>query len=127
MPLWHLLPLDSTSDHWRSSTYKGEVIVRAASEAEARSTATATFFTAYARTPGDTMLFSPWGQASIVGCQRVAGVYPMKIKAPQRLYIPSLRAREPYERARTRGGRESIAAAPLIRTWACGFLSGVWP
>ena len=34
MPLWHLLPLDSTSDHWRASTYKGEVIVRAASEAE---------------------------------------------------------------------------------------------
>jgi hypothetical protein len=71
MPLWHLLSLESTSDYWRASTYKGEVIVRAASEAEARSTATATFLTAYARTPGDTMLFSPWGQSSIVGCQRV--------------------------------------------------------
>jgi hypothetical protein len=74
MPLWHLLPLDNTSDHWRTSTYKGEVIVRAASEAEARSTAATTFSMAYTRTPGGTMLFSPWRQPSIVGCQRVEGV-----------------------------------------------------
>jgi len=74
MPLWHLLPLDSTSDHWRTSTYKGEVIVRAASEAEARSTATANFSRAYARPPGGPMFFSPWGQASTVGCQCIAGV-----------------------------------------------------
>ena len=87
MPLWHLLPLDSTSDHWRSSTYKGEVIVRAASEAEARSTATATFFTAYARTPGDPMLFSPWGQASLVGCQRVTGV-PHEKQGPAVVVYP---------------------------------------
>ena len=53
MPLWRLLPIDRTSDHWRASTYQGEVIVRAASEAEARSTATATFFLAYARIPGE--------------------------------------------------------------------------
>jgi len=73
MPLWHLLPLDHTSGHWQASTYQGEVIVRAVSEAQARSTATTTFSRAYARTPGGTMLFSPWGQASLVGCQRVEG------------------------------------------------------
>ena len=44
MPLWQLLPIDSTSDHWRASTYQGEVLVRAASEAEARATATAQVF-----------------------------------------------------------------------------------
>jgi hypothetical protein len=71
MPLWHLLPIDSTSDHWRASTYKGEVVVRAASEAEARSTATATFFTAYERVPGGIPLFSPWKQSAVVDCQRV--------------------------------------------------------
>ena len=51
------------------------MIVRATSEAEARSTATATFFRAYARTPGDSLplLFSPWGQPTLVGCQRVEG------------------------------------------------------
>jgi len=74
MPFWQLLPIDSTSDHWRASTYKGEVIVRAASEAEARSTATATFSRAYERVPGGTILFSPWGQPSIVRCQRAEGL-----------------------------------------------------
>ena len=73
MPFWQLLPIESTSDHWRASTYQGEVIVRAVSEAEARSTATATFFKAYSRIPGGTILFSPWGQPALVGCQRVEG------------------------------------------------------
>ena len=56
MPLWHLFPIDSASDHWRASTYKGEVIVRALSEAKARSTAMATFFRAYERVPGGAIL-----------------------------------------------------------------------
>src|SRR5262245_19030236 len=62
MPFWHLLPLDVASDHWRASTYKGDVIVRATSEAEARSTATTTFFRAYERVPGGIILFSPGSQ-----------------------------------------------------------------
>jgi hypothetical protein len=74
MPFWHLLPIDSTSDHWRISTYTGEVIVRATSEAEARSIAAATFFRAYEGVPGDTLLFSPWRQLALVRCQRVEGV-----------------------------------------------------
>ena len=74
MPLWHLLPIDIASDQWRASTYKGEVIVRARSEAEARSTATATFFRAYERVPGGAILFSPWGQPALVRCQRVEGL-----------------------------------------------------
>ena len=68
-----LTPLDRTSDHWQASTYQGDVIVRAASEAQARSTAATVFSRAYARTPGGPMLFSPWGQTSLVGCQRVEG------------------------------------------------------
>jgi hypothetical protein len=74
MPLWQLLPIDSASDHWRASTYKGEVIVRAQSEAEARSTATATFFRAYERVPGEALLFSPWRPPALVRCQRVEGL-----------------------------------------------------
>ena len=71
MPFWQLLPIDVASDHWRASTYKGEVIVRATSEAEARSTATTTFFRAYERVPGGIILFSPWNQPAVVACQRV--------------------------------------------------------
>jgi hypothetical protein len=74
MPFWHLLPLDVASDHWRASTYKGEVIVRATSEAEARSTATTTFFRAYERVPGGIILFSPWNQTTVVDCRRVEGL-----------------------------------------------------
>ena len=89
MPLWQLLPLDSTSDHWRASTYQGEVLVRAASEAEARATATAKFFRAYARTPGDPLLFSPWGQSAVVGCQRVEGS-PADDQGPTSVVYPHL-------------------------------------
>src|SRR5215510_10813414 len=74
MPFWRLLPSDSASDHWRASTYTGEVIVRAASEAEARSIATATFFRAYERIPGEPPLSSPWNQPLVVTCQRVEHV-----------------------------------------------------
>ena len=74
MPFWHLLPIESTSDHWRTSTYQGEVIVRATSEAEARSIAADTFFRAYARVPGGPLLFSPWRQLALVRCARVEGV-----------------------------------------------------
>ena len=48
------------------------MIVRARSEAEARSTAT--FFRAYERVPGGTILFSPWAQPALVRCQRVEGL-----------------------------------------------------
>ena len=74
MPFWRLLPSDSTSDHWRASTYTGEVIVRAASEADARSIAAATFFRAYERIPGEPPLSSPWHQPTVVACQRVEHV-----------------------------------------------------
>ena len=87
MPLWQLLPIDSASDHWRASTYQGEVIVRAPSEAEARSTATATFFRAYERVPGGAILFSPWGQPALVRCQRVEG-FPSDDNGPAAVVSP---------------------------------------
>jgi hypothetical protein len=87
MPLWHLLPLDSAADHWRASTYKGAVIVRTRSEAEARSTATATFFRAYERVPGGTLLFSPWAQPALVRCQRVEG-FPYDDHGPAAVVSP---------------------------------------
>jgi hypothetical protein len=87
MPLWQLLPINSTSDHWRTSTYQGEVIVRAASEVEARSTAMATFSRAYERGPGETIFGSPWGQPALVGCQRVEGL-PFDDHGPAAVVYP---------------------------------------
>jgi hypothetical protein len=87
MPFWQLLPIDSTSDHWRASTYKGEVIVRATSEAEARATATATFFRAYERVAGSAILFSPWRLPALVRCQRAEGV-PCDEQGPAAVVYP---------------------------------------
>jgi len=71
MRIWKLTPLDKTSDHWQASTHKGHVIVRAASEDEARNKATAEFTIATKRIRGGDTLFSPWGQSNLVSCQRL--------------------------------------------------------
>ncbi|MFQ5683585.1 MAG: hypothetical protein ACE5HC_09965 [Candidatus Binatia bacterium] len=71
MPIWQLTPIDKASDHWQASTHKGEVIVRAASEGEARAKATAEFIIATRKVPGRETLFSPWKQPNLVSCQRL--------------------------------------------------------
>ncbi len=71
MPIWKLTPIDKTSDHWRASTYKDHVIVRAASEDEARNKADLEFAIATKKVPGGDTLFCPWGQPNLVSCQRL--------------------------------------------------------
>ena len=71
MPIWQLTPIDRTSDHWQTSTYQGDVIVRAASEDEARTTAKSEFIKPAEKVPyGDTLL-SPWDKPELVSCQRL--------------------------------------------------------
>ena len=88
MPIWKLIPIDKTSDHWRTSTYKGDVIVRASSEKEARATARSEFRTATevirgGQTPWDT----PWNQPNLVSCQRLEGS-PYEEKGPVAVLYP---------------------------------------
>jgi hypothetical protein len=71
MPIWELTPVDKTSDHWRASTHKNHIIVRAASEDEARAKATSEFIIATKQVPAGDTLFSPWNQANLVSCQRL--------------------------------------------------------
>jgi hypothetical protein len=71
MPIWELTPVDETSDHWRASTYKGHVIVRAKDEDEARELANLNFVIATKRVPGGNTLYSPWKQSTIVSCRSV--------------------------------------------------------
>jgi len=72
MPIWKLSPIDKTSDHWRTSTYKGDVIVRASSEKEARATAHSEFITATEIIRGGQTLWNtPWDQPNLVSCQRL--------------------------------------------------------
>lgn len=72
MPIWKLTPIDDTADHWEASTYKGEVIVRASSEQEARKTAAGNFYQMRERIHGGlTPWGSPWDYSHIVSCQRL--------------------------------------------------------
>jgi hypothetical protein len=71
MPIYKLTPIDKISNHWRASTHRDYVIVRAASEDEARKKATSEFGIAAQREPGRNTLFSPWEQPNIVSCQRL--------------------------------------------------------
>ena len=71
MPIWKLTPIDKTSDHWRASTHKDYVIVRATSEGEARAEATSEFIIATKKVPGADIPFSPWDQQNLVSCQRL--------------------------------------------------------
>lgn len=71
MPIWKLSPTDKRSDHWKASTYKGDVIVRAASEGEARAKATSEFRIATKKVLGGNTLFSPWDQPDLVICNRL--------------------------------------------------------
>jgi hypothetical protein len=67
MPIWRLTPTDLNHHYWKASSWKREVVVRAASEERARKIASLAFLTAErkatlgARTPGD-----PWGEPALV-------------------------------------------------------------
>lgn len=69
MPIWKLSPTDKKSDHWRASTYKGDVIVRGVSEGEARAKVTSEFRIATKKVHGGNTLFSPWDQPDLVSCK----------------------------------------------------------
>ncbi len=62
--IWKLKPTDVESDHWKGSTYKGEVIARAEDERQARALATLHFRGA------DTEAL-PWWRPELVTCETV--------------------------------------------------------
>ena len=69
MPIWKLEPQNPDSPHWQASTYEGTVIVRAASEQDARHVVMQAF-TKGSPQVEDTLL-NPWGQEPLVFCTRV--------------------------------------------------------
>jgi hypothetical protein len=71
MPIWKLEPQNVDSPHWQASTYQGPVMVRAASEIEARHLAAQRFGSATAARAGEDTLLNPWSQEPLVLCTRV--------------------------------------------------------
>ena len=71
MPIWKLEPQDVDSPHWQASSYRGPVMVRAASEVEARRLAAQRFESAAAERAGPDTLVNPWSHEPLVLCTRV--------------------------------------------------------
>ena len=72
MLIYKLTPTEKTSDHWRASSYKGDVVIRAEDEDEARNIAKLKFLKAVKRISKyqDTPI-SPWSDSDLVKCERL--------------------------------------------------------
>lgn len=71
MMIWKLTPTDVESDHWNGVTYKGEVIVRAEDQEQARHLAHSSFVIARdARLSPDSPL-PPWRLPELVTCETI--------------------------------------------------------
>lgn len=71
MPIWKLTPLSTDSLHWDLSTHRGEAIVRAKNEREARQLATERFAVAVKRKVGHTTPLNPWEDTALVSCEAI--------------------------------------------------------
>ncbi len=70
MPLWRLIPVDLNHPKWATSEHKGEVIVRAPTEAEARELTDRAFGIWARHVPGAPIPLSPWPDPSLVSCEQ---------------------------------------------------------
>ncbi len=66
MRIWRLKALNFSSPHWEASTYQGNVIVRAETEANARQLATQAFWIATEKIPGKEVAVNPWSHPRLV-------------------------------------------------------------
>jgi hypothetical protein len=67
MPIWKLSPIDLQAEDWKYSTYKGDILIRAQNEYEARDIAKGHFRRAARITTLNTLL-SPWPNPALVQC-----------------------------------------------------------
>ena len=71
MPIWKLTPLPTDSTDWNLSIYRGEVVVRAKDEREARHLATQRFGVGATVRPGKTTPLNPWRDSALVSCKMI--------------------------------------------------------
>ncbi len=103
MPIWKLTPTDITSPHWNNSTYKGEIIVRAPSEDEARMQATLVFTVASKHEIGADSPQQPWQMSELATCSRVDNSGFDETGATAVLSPPDRRPREQQPAQQHRG------------------------
>ncbi len=71
MMIFKLTPIDAESDHWKGSTYKGEVIARAEDEQQARTLANMHFGLVRNQVRGADTAMPPWRLPELVTCETV--------------------------------------------------------
>ncbi len=71
MAIWMLEPTTRESEHWKASTYRGTIIVRAPDEKAARQRATRAFIIMVKKTRGASTPLPPWTDPTLVTCTRV--------------------------------------------------------
>ncbi len=73
MRIWRLKALSPSSPHWKASTYQGNVIVRAETEANARRLATQAFWIATDKIPLQGVPANPWIHSWLVAAEVLEG------------------------------------------------------
>ncbi len=73
MRIWRLKALSLSSPHWKASTYKGDLIVRAETQANARRLATQAFWIKTDKTPLQEVPANPWAHSWLVAAEVVEG------------------------------------------------------
>lgn len=71
MTIWKLKPTDVETDQWNSSTHKGEAIIRAEDEVQARMQAQFSFAIAQRMQKGKGPPFPVWNRSEFVVCSRL--------------------------------------------------------
>lgn len=71
MKILKLMPTDVESVRWKRSSYKGEVIIRAEDEKQARELADQKFFDKTENVPYAHTIYPPWTYPELVTCERV--------------------------------------------------------
>lgn len=71
MAIWKLSPLNTGAPDWKASTYRGDVIVRAKNEKEARLCAMQRFTIATKKNLAEKTPTCPWTQSELVSCEEL--------------------------------------------------------
>ncbi len=101
MRIWRLKALTLSSPHWKASTYQGNVIVRAESEANARRLA-AKAFGIRARNGLGREVANPWYRPWLVAAEVLEGS-PYNPDGDEEILSPLATSRAGWSRRRTDG------------------------
>ena len=71
MAIWKLSPLNVSAPDWEASTYRGDVVLRAKNEEEARLCAMQRFAIATKVNLGEKTRTCPWTQHELVSCEEI--------------------------------------------------------